>query len=71
MKVYTTPFQLSTNVWFSGEKPSSQLSDVTSYLESLSGLKIAHWADEFSPDDLGEMLSIIYKCRSSIKKKIS
>ncbi len=27
--------------------------------------KIAHWTDEFSTDALGEMLSIICKCRSS------
>ncbi len=31
--------------------------------------KIAHWADEFSTDALGEMLSIICKWRSLTKKK--
>ncbi len=31
--------------------------------------KIAHWADEFSTDAFGEMLAIIYKCKS-LKKKI-
>ncbi len=29
---------------------------------------MAHWADEFSTDALGEMLAIICKCRSSKKK---
>ncbi len=30
---------------------------------------IAHWADEFSKDALGKMLSIIGNCRSLKKKK--
>ncbi len=31
--------------------------------------KIAHWADEFSTDDFGEMLALICKCRSSKENK--
>ncbi len=31
--------------------------------------KIAYWADEFSTDAFGEMLSKNYKCRSSTKMK--
>ncbi len=31
--------------------------------------KIAHCSDEFSTDAFGEMLAIIFKCRS-LKKKI-
>ncbi len=31
--------------------------------------KVAHWADAFSTDALGEILSIICKCRSSQKQQ--
>ncbi len=35
----------------------------------MANIKIAHWANEFSTDALGEMLAIIFKCRSSKKQK--
>ncbi len=44
MKVSTTPFWLSTKGCYSKAKPTSQFSDVMSYLESLPGLKTYDFA---------------------------